>query len=401
MPIRSKRLVSDSLRLSPPCLLGEVRWLHMIALAVGAALTAGSAAGEAIADPETPVAGAVAPTGATQAADQGFRPPASELAKSDWIKLDSGEWVRGKIEHMRDGDLSFDSDKLDDLVISWDDVAELHSPAVNRFVFEDQDDPQAQIIVEGPAMLVGDTVTVNVDGEPQSYPRRRILAILEGRRREINNWSFGAGLGMTARAGNTRSVDLGLNAYVKRESARSRWNTTYLGAIATVDGETNTDNHRVNSRFDWFLTRRLYLIPLLFDFYKDRFQDIKYRLTPAAGLGYEVFSLKSITWDVLAGAGYQYTRFTSDDREGTFVTVLGTGFEADITRYLEFDFLYYLNLGVPDLAKTTHHGESGFDFDIWGPLDFEVNFTFDRQEDPPAGVKKDDFRMIVGLGVDF
>jgi len=401
MPIRSKRLASDSLRLARPYLVGEVRLLHRIALAVGAALVAVSSAGEAIAEPETPMAGAEAPTGATQGADQGFRPPPSELAKSDWIKLDSGEWVRGKIEYMRDGDLNFDSDKLDDLVIDWDDVAELHSPAVNRFVFEDRDDPRAQIVVEGPAMVVGDTVTIRVDGEPQSYPRRSILAILEGERREINNWSFGAGLGMTARAGNTRSVDLGLNAYVKRESARSRWNTTYLGAVATLDGETNTDNHRVNSRFDWFLTRRLYLIPLLFDFYKDRFQDIKVRLTPAAGLGYEVLSRKSITWDVLAGAGYQHTRFTDGDSEGTFVTVLGTGLEADITRYLEFDFLYYLNLGVPDLAKTTHHGESGFDFDIWGPLDFEVNFTFDRQEDPPAGVKKDDFRMIVGLGLDF
>jgi hypothetical protein len=53
-----------------------------------------------------------------------FRPPESELAKTNWLRLNSGEWLRGEIEYMRDGDLEFDSKDLDDLTISFKDIAE-------------------------------------------------------------------------------------------------------------------------------------------------------------------------------------------------------------------------------------------------------------------------------------
>ena len=80
----------------------------------------------------------------------------------------------------------------------------------------------------------------------------------------------------------------------------------------------------------------------------------------------------------------------SIDREGTlredeFLScleyfVLGTEFDADVTKYIEFNFLYTVNLGIPDIAKTTHHAETVLSFDIWGPLDFDVSLLFDRQE---------------------
>jgi len=344
---------------------------------------------------------AAAAAGTAAGTEGGFRPPAEELAKSDWLRLNSGEWLMGNIEYMRDGDMEFESSELDSLVISFGDISEVHSPHPNRFLFENGD------VLIGPSVVQGDTITILVDGQPTTRPRGEIEAILEGTQRERNYWSFGVGFGFTGRAGNTESVDLSASAYIKRETTRTRWNTEYLGAFASVSGDTNTNNHRVNSQFDYFLTPRLYLIPMRFDFYNDEFQNIDYRITPAAGLGYEVFQRKSITWDVIAAFGYQYTQFIDpDDTEGTFVTVLGTTFGADITKYLEFDFLYYVNLGIPDVNKTTHHSQATFSFDIWGPLDFDVDFIFDRQEDPPQSptggtIKNNDFRMVVGLGVDF
>ena len=88
------------------------------------------------------------------------------------------------------------------------------------------------------------------------------------------------------------------------------------------------------------------------------------------------------------------------------MTVLGTTFGADITKYLEFDFLYRVNLGIPDVNKTTHHSEAVFSFDIWGPLDFDVSLIFDRLEDPRPDdsgdtPKKNDLQFVAGLGVDF
>jgi len=382
---------------------------RLIAFCLLALLAAGSAAADesdpasATADvPAAPEPAADDPAPTSPPADEvdSFRPPRSELAKSDWLRLKSGEWLKGKIEHMRDGDLEFDSAELDDLEIDFDDIAELHSPHPNRYVFEGRD------VIVGTAVMRDGTITVVVAGEPQRQPRSQLIAILEGEIRERNFWNLGIGFGVTGRSGNTDSLDMSGNVDIKRETARTRWTTRYIGAFATLDGDANTNNHRVRSKFDWYLTPRLYLTPAWLEFFSDRFQNIDYRLTPATGLGYEIFKRKSITWETFGALGYQYTRFRTNESKGTFVTVLGTTFEADITKYLEFDFLYSVALGIPDVSQTTHHSETALSFDIWGPLDFDVSLIFDRQEDPQPDddgdtPDKNDLKLIVGLGLDF
>lgn len=377
----------------------QIRFISV--LSVIALFTAGSASADEF-DPSG--AGIDLPVSASPAADEaavdGFRPPAEALAASDWIRLKSGEWLKGNIEYLRDGDLEFKSAELDDLKISFGDITEIHSPHPNRYVMVDRD------VYVGPATMQGDTITIRVAGEPQTFPRKNLIVILEGERRERNYWNFGLSFGLTGRSGNTDSLDLSGSAYIKRETARTRWNTKYQGAFASLDGEENTNNHLVRTQFDWFLTPRFYLIPLRFDFFNDEFQNIDYRLTPAAGAGYEVFKRGSITWDIIGALGYQYSNWTTGGSDGTFVTVLGTVFEAKITKYLEFDFSYYVNIGIPDVKQTTHRAETELSFKVWGPLDFDVSLIYDRLEDPKENAdgtspKKDDLRLVVGLGVDF
>ncbi len=49
--------------------------------------------------------------------------PQSEFAgKFDWIQMTSGEWVKGKIIVMYDGDLEFDSDEFDTLILDWNKI---------------------------------------------------------------------------------------------------------------------------------------------------------------------------------------------------------------------------------------------------------------------------------------
>jgi hypothetical protein len=53
-----------------------------------------------------------------------------------------------------------------------------------------------------------------------------------------------------------------------------------------------------------------------------------------------------------------------------------------------------------------HHFITGFSVDSFGPLDFDISFVWDRVQQLRAdssGIvpKKDDFRLILGLGFDF
>ncbi|MBW2719669.1 MAG: hypothetical protein JRD94_14305, partial [Deltaproteobacteria bacterium] len=67
--------------------------------------------------------------------------------EKDWIRLASGEWLRGNIERMRDGAMEFNSDEIKLITYDWKKVKELHSPRANSYNFSDGTD------LVGPAMI--------------------------------------------------------------------------------------------------------------------------------------------------------------------------------------------------------------------------------------------------------
>ena len=54
-----------------------------------------------------------------------WEPPEPAPEAWDWIKMTSGEWLKGEVHDLNDDKLAFESDELDDLDLDWDDVAEL------------------------------------------------------------------------------------------------------------------------------------------------------------------------------------------------------------------------------------------------------------------------------------
>ena len=69
---------------------------------------------------------------------QEWHPTAPERDSKDWVRLNSGEWIHGKIELIRDLSMEFDSDDLDDLVIDWSDIAAFRSPRILTYTFADE-----------------------------------------------------------------------------------------------------------------------------------------------------------------------------------------------------------------------------------------------------------------------
>ena len=86
--------------------------------------------------------------------------------------------------------------------------------------------------------------------------------------------------------------------------------------------------------------------------------------------------------------------------------VASTEADFDLPRGIEWDNSYKLQLVVTDLDKTNHHAESMISFDVWGPLELDVTFMFDRVEKPVPDAggnvpKSNDYRVTMGLGIDF
>jgi putative salt-induced outer membrane protein YdiY len=338
-----------------------------------------------------------------------FEPPEPNPGGWDWLLLDSGEWIKGELLLMRDFDLQFDSDEFGVVDLDWEDVKELITERVYTFVLQDMKTTHV-----GTVAMRGDIVSVNVGGEIEILDRAQILAITPGAFSELNLWSARASAGFAYRSGNTDSADITGDLRLAREGKNTRWLTTYKGAYGSLDQEKNTNNHRGRTNLDYFLTRDLYLTPGFFEVFSDEFQNVSYRLTPAAGAGYYLIRRPAIEWQARLLGGYQHTRIDEVNKTGSSnsktadngAIIFGSTLDTDITSDIDFILEYQLQLIVPDTDNTNHHTEARTEIELTSAIDLDVSVVWDRIENPEKEAngdrpERDDIRVSVGLAVEY
>jgi len=339
----------------------------------------------------------------------GFQAPAPDTGKEgkfDWIRLTSGEWLKGELDVLRRGKVEFDSDKLDDLKIDWDDVAEVRTAKNQMVLIEGPDGTETHV----GKVVVKDGV-VQVDGQTvQRFDRKKLLALVPGVPTERNYWRGKINFGLTTRSGNSSQTDFSSYVFARRQTSNTRWETTYNGAFSSVDGVETANNNRLGSKFDAFLTRKLYVTPLGVDLYQDRFQNIRLRSKPYAGFGYDLVDRHGMTWSISLFAGYERTDYVTvppgePDTVSSAALVFATNYEWDATSTVELKFDYNITVPTRDTHSYNHHLATIVSVDVIGDLDLDVTFVWDRVNNPvfngTTQPKQDDFRTTVGLAYSF
>jgi putative salt-induced outer membrane protein YdiY len=341
----------------------------------------------------------------SQAEEPTWTPPVSEPQSLDWIRLKSGEWLRGKVTGLRDKALSFDSEELDELELDWDNVSELRSPRILTYGFE------KKVTATGTSRMKDGVIKIrDRDGEVQEFAHADVLGIIEGALSELNFWSAKASLGLVVRSGNTDQSDLNTIATLRRETTRSRISFDYNGKFGKLDGELNINNHRGSGKWDVIVGHGFFVIPLNVELYTDKFTNIDIRTTLSAGAGYFLIRTKDLEWQIQLGSGYQRTDFVSvqpgePERQETGSLIPAMKIEADITSDIEFDFNYDAKIGVPDAKEASHNLLSQLSVDFWKYFDLVFSITWNRVETPrpdAEGVvpKRDDLQTTFGFGID-
>ncbi len=323
----------------------------------------------------------------------------------DWIKLSSGEWLWGNIELLRDESLSFDSEKLDDVNIDWEDIAEIRSARVLTYVMTNG------VMVTGTSALKNKTLHVNTNEGEIEIPRHRIQSILEGEPTELNFWSAKVSANLKTRTGNTNQNDYGVVFNLTREASRSKLDFRYVGNFSKSEKIKTVDNRKGNAEWKVFLSRYFFITPARAEIFGDSFQNIKLRSTAGAGFGYYFKRNSKTDWFVDMGASYQKTKYNSvlpdeDDLESAFSLPLRTTIETKITSTVDLTAEYSIQIGFGDNGNTIQHTYILLEFDLIGNMDFNASLTWDHASNPKTNSeditpKKDDVAMAYGLSVDF
>ena len=363
---------------------------------------AGTQAEETAADTED------SPVNSTQALDRDvFRwetstPTATDF---DWVQLVSGEWLKGEIKGLYQNSLEFDSDKLDLLTLDWEDVryVETHIPG--------------SAYIEGVGTVYGyfeinkTKIIVTNGGEAKEYDRSNLVSFITGGEEESDYWSVEITLGLIVRSGNTDQVDYNAKANVKRQTSFSRFIADYLGNISNTQDIETVNEHTVTASHDIFKSRRFFLRPIFGRYKTDKFTNIDSQVTIGTGLGYTIIDTSRTEWNISGGPAYQATRFVSvqpgeNIKETTPALVVGTDYEIELTKKLDFSFNYSTTWGNKESGGYTHHIVTSFESEITGSFDFDISFVWDHVSDPTAAEDgtipfPDDYRTTLGVSYEF
>jgi len=339
------------------------------------------------------------------AQSQAWQPPLPPPDDFDWIQLNSGEWLKGELKVLYERKLEFDSDELDFLELDWEDVKQVRGHRIFSVRFE------GPITVDGMLQITEDKVFVGVGEGRQEFERSQLVAIAPGEPREINYWSAKLSFGLNFTRGNTDQTQWSTIANIKRRTSATRFVTDFLGNFTETEGEETIDNQRLNTYFDIFKTRKYFFRPFFGEYYRDPFKNIKNRITVGTGMGYHIIDTSKTEWDVAGGPAYERTQFDSvevgeDSSESTAAFVAQTYFNTELTKTVDFDFLYNFQIVNEASGTYNHHMIAAFETELTSWLDFDVSFIWDRIQDPQPNAdgtapKQDDFYLIVGLGIEF
>lgn len=359
-----------------------------------------------------PVAGdpaAAARPGAPADAWQRFVPPAD--SRHDWLQLQSGEWLKGRLKSLYNFTLEFDSIKLKRLNLAWKDVQRLRTAAPRTVRVETERLREQPLTVIGRIELDGDAVWVIAGEHRQRFRRDRIVSIGNGGGKETDYWSGKFSLGANLRAGNADLVDMSLLANTRRLTAESRFVADYVGNFSRADGIETSNNHRLNGHYDRFQSRRFFWRVVNAEYYRDLLKNIAHQVSIGTAFGYDLVRDGRTDWELSGGVGVSYKRYVSVETGETPSETspslrLGTLYATRLNASAKLKVNYSFQILDKASGTYTHHFLATLSSDLWASVDLDLSFVWDRVQDPRPGAdgilpERDDYQLIVGIGYDF
>jgi len=327
--------------------------------------------------------------------------------KFDWLKLHSGEWLKGDIISMYEDELEFESEEFDTLVFDWQDISELRS----RF---DQQIRLANGEVKQGFLIVKDEHLILISGgKEQHYPLSELLSITSSSDVRKDLWDGKVTLGVDANTGNVNQLDYTASARVQRRTPFSRFRMdfiyNYSKSTLVEDAKVITDTSRLTTYFDWFYSSKMFFRMFDYEHFTDLQQNISARDTLGVSLGYHIIQNKILQWDVTLGPSFQQTSYyntTEEQDQKSGVVALGTLFDYRISSRIDYIFDYQIQFVEENSGKRNSHLKTGLEFEFSNDFELGMIFYLDRVAEPVTSInamppKSNDYRLVLSLGYDF
>ena len=329
----------------------------------------------------------------------------------DWIKIVSGEWLKGEIKSLYNFKFEFESDELDTLTFDWEDVITIRSHRPQAVRYADLERSDQPLIAFGNLVMIDGVAVIGSGANATSVRRTQIVSIAKGTQKERDFWSGEITIGANVRSGNSDLADAAIFFMAQRRRAQNRFYADYRANFSQAEGIETSNNHRANTYFDSFRTRRWYWRIVFAEYFRDRFQNVENQVTFGTGAGYDIIRTAKTEWDISGGFGALYRESTSveegqDTANTSPALTFGTLYDVEINKWLDYYLKYTGRIVDEENGQYIHNLVTTLSSDITGALDLDLTIVWDRTQKPQpvasgAVPQQDDFRFTVGISYEF
>ncbi len=325
--------------------------------------------------------------------------------KYDWVKTKSGEWFKGEIKALYEDELEFDSDEVGIYTFDFDDVVEIKSYHIISVNIENL------ATFPGVLRLKGSVLKVVQGENTYEFNRDDVISFAPAGEHERSFWSGKATLSLDFRRGNSNQYDYSAQINVQRRTSMSRLTFDYLGRTSVKDDVKTANDHRLNQKYDRYLTRHFFWTPVFSEIYTDKYKNIDQQLTLGLGVGYTIIDTKKSTWSVSGGPAFLYTKYATVE-EGkaidTFSPALevSTKYEIEVNNITDITYNYKLTYSDQAAGKYKHHMLLTLENDLTSWLDLDITGVWDYILEPEKSADnttpdKSDYQLLVGFSIEF
>lgn len=213
-------------------------------------------------------------------------------------------------------------------------------------------------------------------------------------------WKTTAAVAATVTRGNSETV----TATASINTAK-KWSSNELGFGTSVTygeqrDETTASSVTAYGQYNRLLTERFFGYARA-DVLHDDIARINYRITLSPGAGYYFIKNDKFTLNGEVGPGYVIEKFRNQDEEDYLTIRFAERFTWAIT---DTSRLWQSLTFSPKIDEWEDHfieAEIGIATKITTALDLRVVANYTHRSEPAAGRKKDDFKLMAGVGYTF
>lgn len=217
-------------------------------------------------------------------------------------------------------------------------------------------------------------------------------------------WRATIGAGATRTTGNSSSLAANATAHAARATEASSLTFYGTALYGSSEGSINASRFSAGAKATRELGQRYYAFADL-DWLRDRFANLRFRITSGGGVGLHLLRSERHDWNVFAGPGYSHDEYIEPTEVdnllrqdyGRFEWMIGTESQHRPVASTTLHQRLAVYPAIDGSGSYRLSAEGGVSVAMTARLALTATLSWQRNSDPGTGMKRNDTLLVTGI----